>query len=131
MIRSSLVAATRIAWRQHGAPRWECLLVWLLCGAISAQSFLLPQPGALARFSESQRQSEEESDPVESPCEEQQGQLFAAPSSRDRSLHSIQRGLHVAQSATRGCLAAGRSHASLSRPAEMIRRNGVGATLRC
>jgi hypothetical protein len=131
MTHSSLAADARIACWQPASLGWHCPLVWLLCGAISAQAFLLPQAGALPRFCESQRQSEEESDPVESPYEEQQGQLFAAPSGRDRSFHSCLHGRRVMHSTTHGRVTAGRSGAFLTRPAELIFRNGSGSPLRC
>jgi hypothetical protein len=116
--------------------RWNgalvnCGLVWLLCGAISAQSFLLPQPGALPRNYDSPRQSEEESDPVESPCEEQEGQFLAASAHRDRHAHagtSGQRGMHCRSNLR---VAANQRSAHSCRPAELSRRNGRGGPLRC
>lgn len=120
----------RFSGRTKGSWR-ACLLVGLLSAAFPAQGVLPFAAASQSQLAESQRQGEEESDQSESSSEEDLGTLCGLVFGRDRRLYAASG--ETRQELADRCpkLPALGSQALVSRPRELISRNGAGGPLRC
>jgi hypothetical protein len=104
-------------------------VVWLLVASLTAQGIFLPSAGRDRPVS-SGRQNEEESSPRQQPVQEEVGEEMGLDAPRPARFASSSRGSKAFNSLS-PCHRPASYGRGFHRPAEMIRRNGVGSLLRC